>query len=130
MEEIKYDCWSNNEEDFDDDLCTILDIHFGDIDTYEEALESSIYAGVSIKPNIKAIDLANTICKDIADELYQLCGEHADSYTTSTQDFNDLRDYLDFWLAKQNFNCYSVKKVKYTPVIDYLTIEEIKEYYE
>lgn len=130
MQEIEYDCWSNDGECFDNDICTILDIHFGNIDTYKEAVDSEIYTGVSVKPNITGEDIAENATDYIKDQLHDLCGEYSDRYEVSNTDFKDLRDYLNLWIAKQNFNCYGVKNVKCIPVIDCLTKEKIKEYYE
>ena len=130
MDNIEYDCWSNDGETYSEDIGDALEDALQNCDSYEEALEATISAGVSIPPNIKAEYYVENMMERISEELYELCGEYSDHYNPQKDDIAELKEYLQTWLDKQQYNCWGVKNSKYFPITDFLSIAEIKQYYE
>ncbi len=120
--------YSSNGEQFENDFETVLDDITGyNCSTYEEALEAIIYVGEPITPTIDVDWIVDTIEQRVGEELYEQVGEFSDCWIMTER--NELRDYLKFWVARQNFSCYSVKNIKEISILEYITEDELKEIY-
>ena len=130
MNEVEYDCWSSDAENFYLDLGFAIEEAIDNCDTYEEALDFTITAGVALHPNIKSEYFVENLIERVKEELWELCGEYSDSYFPEKEDVNELQEYLQKWLDKQQYNCYNVRNTKQFPLTHFLTEDEIAKYYE
>lgn len=120
--------YSSNGEEFREDFESVLDAITGYHSmTLEDALDADVYVGEQVFPKINSMYLFDRISEDISTQLYEECGEYADCYTPSHTD--ELKSFLTYWLAKQQFNCYTVTNVKVKSILDFVTVKDLEEIY-
>ena len=90
QENIKYDCWSSNGDDFHSDLSTVIDqLEVGD----------TIYEGVMTTPCAKQWVNADSVIEDIQCQANDECGEYAEDYLAniSEEAKQELFDLIVAW---------------------------------
>jgi hypothetical protein len=121
--------YSADGEEFDDDISTVIDDITGwQCMTIEEAREATIYVGEPDYPKVNVNWLTESVTEHVGDVLYEHCGEYSDYWVP--KDVEELKQFLDSWLNKQNYNCYSVKNVVELPITNFIDEKELKEIYE
>lgn len=123
-------CYSYNGEDFEDDSEYSIDEALQNCSGFDEALTATIYVGESVRPHITGIDIALDIYERISEQLYDLVGEHSENFIVSKDKAHQLENFLIPWMDSLDFNCWSVKNVKEVLVTEFMTLDEIKEYYQ
>lgn len=125
--DIIMNVYSMNGEDYKEEIGDIIDDIVSEY-TFEEAIDYHIDVGISRPPKISG--LSDIVFESILEQLWDQCGEYADNYTAKQSDLNELDEMLNAWAAKQKFNCYGVGNVKSEPLLNYISAEELKEYYD
>lgn len=121
--------YSYNGEEFQEDSEYPIDESLQHCSGYEEALTAEIFVGESVRPDISGIDIASYVYERISDELYELVGEYSENFTVPNDKAKQLENFLICWMDSLDFKCWTVKNVKEVPIIEFLTLDEIREYY-
>jgi hypothetical protein len=90
---IKYDCWSENGENYFKDFCTVIDqLEVGD----------TLYEGVSITPKVTSWIDADRVIEDIQCSACDDCGEYAEDFlnTISNEAKTELKNIITAWVEK------------------------------
>lgn len=123
-------CYSYNGEDYEDNYEYSIEEALQNCSGFYEALIATIYVGKSVRPHITGIDIASDIYERIGEQLYDLVGEHSESFEVPIDKAKQLENFLIPWMDSLDFNCWSVKNVKEVLVTEFMTLDEIKEYYQ
>lgn len=94
-EEIKYDCWSSNGENYHSDIDSVIN---------ESNIGDTIYEGVMQKPVVKYWISAEHIIEGIQDSCWDEYGEWADDFlkNISSDAKNELRILISDWVIKHD----------------------------
>ena len=121
--------YSDDGEIFEHDIGDVIDnITSNNCETYEDALESHVYVGDMVVPEINTNFLVEHIEQYMDECLHEQAGEFSDGH--QIRHTKELKEFLDGWLSKQLYNFYSVKNIKEVSILEYITKEELKEIYE
>ena len=92
---IKYDCWSSNGENYLSDYCSVIDgLEVGD----------TIYEGVQVSPEVIRFVSADSVIEDIQCQAYDECGEYAEDFLSniSKEAKAELEKMIAAWVEKHD----------------------------
>lgn len=127
MSELVY---SANEEDFESDIDCVIDHVLYNCTSMQEVKESFIFIGEPVKPIVKADWLLDYLKEKTQECVYHQVGEYADNFEAKTNYDLALKTHLQEWINKLSFNCYTVKNVRAEPITNYLSEQELQEYFK
>jgi hypothetical protein len=111
-EPIKYDCWSNNDENFHSDIELVVDqLNVGDI----------IYEGVMVPPDVSKWIDADSVIDDIKCQADDECGEYAEDFLSnvSNEAKQELGKLIADWVNKHDKpHFWSVENVRQRAVTE------------
>jgi hypothetical protein len=119
--------YSDNGEEFHEDVSDVIDMILSDCMTAKEAIQRVVYVGKQVLPKISAKILADEVAESTSEWLYELIGEYSENYKSSHND--ELQASIQSWLDKQDFKGWSVDCIREISIVHYITVAEIDEYY-
>lgn len=124
-------CYSSDEESFIDDLDSAIDdVLYNQCKTIEDARDAVIYIGESVQPTIKVEWIFEYIQEKAEECVYEQCGEWAENFEAVTDYDLALKVHIQEWVNKLKFNCYTVKNVKSEPIKNYVTEQELQDFFK
>ena len=122
-------CYSADGEYFTDLEQAIDSVLFACADI-NEAREAVIYVGEEVPPVIKAEWLFEYIQERAQDCVHEQISDYSEYFEPKTDYDLALKVHLQQWIDKLKFNCYTVKNVKEVPLSDYVTEDELVEFFK
>ena len=123
-------CYSADEEQFEDDIDSVIDTILFNSDSIEEARESLVFIGESVRPKINPQWIMEYIQERAQECVYEQCGEYADNFEATTDYDLALLTHIKEWVNKLNINCYTVENVKSESIMNYVTEQELQDFFK